>query len=233
MVTNTTPISAYRRRGAAGSHCRDRAGGRSVRRGDWHGPGRGADGSSWCHRSAFPRHREWCRRRLRGRRRGAGKGCCDGRLRAPRAEQATARDRRHGALGIGVRLRGDHRGRRGSGRDGAAGGARRRHGDRVHLQLAARPGPRYRLGDARTGRTRDPYGAGHRDRWRPMCSSKGVGTYASRSLQLGGRPCIRPRSRSGSRRGTSRRTCWRQATPTWYWTRNAACGRCGAIGRRA
>ena len=71
-------------------------------------------------------------------------------------------------------------------RDGPAGGRRRRHGHRVHRQFRARPGPPHRLGHAgptELGIPMDQVTVIHGD---TDLIPEGVGTYASRSLQLGG-----------------------------------------------
>ena len=104
-------------------------------------------------------------------RRGAGEGAGRGGLRGPaQGAGAQARQRRRqAARHRRLHLRGDHRGRRGRRRDGQARGVGRRHRDRLHRQLAPRPGARDRLGDAGPGRARHPDGPdhGHPRRHRP------------------------------------------------------------------
>ena len=87
-----------------------------------------------------------------------GAGYADAARRAggpPRAGRRRAA--RHRRLG----LRRDHRWRRGQ-RGRRRRGARRRHGHRAHRHLAARPGPRHRVGDARQRGARHPDRQDHR-----------------------------------------------------------------------
>ena len=177
---------------AAGGDGGDRAGGRRVRRRDRHGPGRGPaeEPAAAVRPSRTPR--------ATGAVYDSGDypAALDAVLEAAgyaelRAEQARRRERGDvRQLGIGLSCyveitgagaeAGGPRGRRRR-------GAPRRHGDDPHRHLAARPGPRDRVGDARQRASsasrsrRSPSLHGDTDR-----IPRGGGTEGSRSLQQGG-----------------------------------------------
>ena len=192
VVTNTTPIGAYRGAGRPEATAADRAGDGPVRRRDRHGPGRGAPAqpAARVHRAAHARKggatydggdyaaaldKVLDGRRLRRAARRAGG--------APRARRRRAA--RHRAVG----LRRDHRRRRrvrAAARERDGRGARRRHGDVL------------------TGTS--PHGQGHATAWAMLASEQigipmeqitviwgdtdlvpsGGGTMGSRWLQQGG-----------------------------------------------
>jgi aerobic carbon-monoxide dehydrogenase large subunit len=113
VVTNTTPIAAYRGGGTAGGHRRDRAGRGPVRHRDRDGPGRGPAAERGAVRRLPVHHRERGFLRHRGVRGRAGQGAGRGGIRraagragpAPRARWPGPARHRPG------QLRGDHRGR--------------------------------------------------------------------------------------------------------------------------
>ena len=150
VVTNTTPIAAYRGAGRPGGDGRDRAGDGPVRARDRHGPGRGAAQEPGAGRQVpVP---DPVRGPLRQRRlhRGAGQGAGRRGLRGPagRAGPPAGARGRGPARHRGGQLRGDHRGGRRQRRDRPGGGQRRRHGHGLHRQFPARPGPLHGMGDA-------------------------------------------------------------------------------------
>ena len=110
--------------------------------------------------------------------------------------------------------------------------SRRRHRDRLHRQLPARPGPPHRLGDARQGGAGHPDGQGHRD---PRRHRPGPGRRRHLRVPLAAARRLR-RAQGGGRgqgRGAPRRPrrCSRRPRPTWSWTPRAACGRSAATRR--
>ena len=111
VVTNTTPIAAYRGAGSAGGHRRDRAGRGPVRHRDRDGPGRGAAAERGAARILPVHHRERGDLRHRGVRGRAGQGAGRGRVRgaARRAGPPPRRGRPGPAGHRPGQLRGDHR----------------------------------------------------------------------------------------------------------------------------
>src|SRR5260221_556165 len=151
------------RRRTAGGDRRDRAGRRPVRRGDRHGPGRGAPDQPGAARRVpvqLPVRGHLRHRRLRG---GAGQGA--GRSGLPGAEGRAgpaARARRRAAAGHRAgELRGDHRGGRGGRRDRPAPRARPRHGHGLHPQFCPPARPSHGRGHCPRVRAWHPPGDKH------------------------------------------------------------------------
>ena len=135
-----------------------------------------------------------------------------------RAEQARRRERGDiRQLGIGVSAYVEITGagqRPGDVGERRARGARRRHGDRPHRHLAARPGPRHDLGDAGQRAAGHPGGEDHRAarRHRPDPRRRrhhGLAVACSRA----GPRCTRPPSSWSRWPASGPPSCWRP-TPT-------------------
>ena len=99
VVTNTTPVSAYRGRAPRG-HGRDRAGRRPVRRRDRHGPGRGPAAQPDPGRQLPLHDRERGRLRQRGLRPRPGHGAGRQGYAALRESRPAAAGRRRAAAGL-------------------------------------------------------------------------------------------------------------------------------------
>ena len=177
------------RRRPTGGHRGDRAGDGPVRRRDRHGPGRGAPAQPGRRRtSSRSRTKGGARLRHRRVRRGARPGA-GGRRATPscgpsRPPAASAATRCSSGIGVSVFV--EITGGGAFAEDAAVEVHAGRHGHRAHRHLAARPGPRHGVGDARQRAPRHPDREDHRQARRHRPDPARRGTMGSRSLQTGG-----------------------------------------------
>ena len=225
VVTNTTPITAYRGAG------RPEATAAAERIMDMFAAEIGMDPVERppqephrpVQRAAHHRRRADLRRRRLRRR--AGQGARGRRLRraAQAAGRAARRRREQAARHRRQRVRRDHRRRAAVRRARQDRGARRRPGHRLHRHLTARPGSHHLVEHAGPRADRHPDGPDrrrlgrHRPRARPAPAR-----WARARCSRAARPCTRPPASWSTRPRSSPPSCSRPTRPTSSWTRTTA-----------